>query len=473
MNTPTSNGDAEGDDVTEPPDDSITVPTEAVGEIVVPDVPPLSAVMANTLGELVDAVAATDRMLATVSAWRAEVIDQLRQWSEVSVPATPGPAGWDARTIAHRTVVTELACALRLPERTSETLLAESQALLHELPATREALRVGEISYRHARVIIDQAASLQDAARGEFEEQVLPAAKALTVAKFERKARIVRELIDSSTITARHVKSVADRSVMVQPGRDGMAWLTAHLSAENAFGIYNRISQIATGLQGPAEERTLTQLRTDVFSDLLIDGTTLGSDAGPDATAGGTGSEASGSGTGIGRGIRATVLVTVPVLNLLGQSEEPASLEGYGPIDADTARRLAAHAPSFIRILTHPETGVALSLGRDHYAVPKDLRTWLRVRDGTCRFPGCNKSAGGCDIDHTLDWQYGGLTEYDNLADLCPGHHGLKHHTNWTVKNSPDGTLTWTAPSGKRYTTEPETRIEPPKRDTSPEPPPF
>jgi hypothetical protein len=45
-------------------------------------------------------------------------------------------------------------------------------------------------------------------------------------------------------------------------------------------------------------------------------------------------------------------------------------LEGYGPIDIETARRLAADAPGFTRILTHPETGAVLSLGRDRYAIP-------------------------------------------------------------------------------------------------------
>ena len=127
------------------------------------------------------------------------------------------------------------------------------------------------------------------------------------------------------------------------------------------------------------------------------------------------------------RGIAPTVFVTVPALTLLGRSDEPAVLEGYGPIDVDTARELAGRAPSFIRLLTHPETGVVLSMGRKRYRVPEDLRKWLQLRDGTCRFPGCNCAACGSDIDHTLDWFFGGMTDYDNLADVCGPHHRLKH----------------------------------------------
>jgi len=131
--------------------------------------------------------------------------------------------------------------------------------------------------------------------------------------------------------------------------------------------------------------------------------------------------------------IKPQVAVTVPVMTLLGLSDEPGDLAGHGPIDAHTARRLAAQAPSFLRILTHPETGAVLSVGRDRYAVPADLRSWLRLRDETCRFPGCSRRAQRCDIDHVKDWAHGGTTDHDNLIHLCRKHHRLKHTTGWTV----------------------------------------
>ena len=84
----------------------------------------------------------------------------------------------------------------------------------------------------------------------------------------------------------------------------------------------------------------------------------------------------------------------MPVLSLLGRSGEPAEVEGVGPIDIETARMLAADALSFVRVLTHPETGAVLSVGRDRYRIPEDLRRAMRVRDVTCRFSGCRR--GGC-----------------------------------------------------------------------------
>ncbi|WP_323373919.1 DUF222 domain-containing protein [Microbacterium sp. STN6] len=198
--------------------------------------PSLNAVMADTLGDLVDGVAALDRMLANVSAMRAELIDQARQWSELSTNASSlaGQPGWSAATIARKVLVSELAAALRLPERTTETLVADSEALMHELPATLQALREGEISYRHAQRIIDHALSVPADARDEFETQVLPIAATQTVSRLERKARQVREHMHPQTITQRHTQAVGDRHVEFVPANDGMAWLNSYLPAHVA-----------------------------------------------------------------------------------------------------------------------------------------------------------------------------------------------------------------------------------------------
>lgn len=402
----------------------------------------LSGTMANTLGDLVDSIAALDRMEASIAAHKAELIDQARQWSEV-VEVSSGrddDRGWNARVRARRVLISELACALRIPERTAEALVADSQALVGGLPQTFRALSEGAISWRHARTLVDHASSVPDEFAADFEAAVLPFAKTLTVTKFDRKARKERERVHPETIDTRHEKAVDARAIDLQPDRDGMAWLSAYLPAALAQGIYNRITDMASKQQSAGEERTLTQLRADLFAELLLDGRLH---------------------SGRDGGIRPRVLVTVPVLTLLGKGDEPAILEGYGPIDLQTALELAASAPSFTRLLTHPETGAVLSVGRDSYSVPSDLRTWLRVRDGTCRFPGCSRAARICEVDHTEDWQFGGHTGHDNLAHLCPTHHRLKHMTGWTVRQLGNGELEWTSPTGRVYTTEPDTRLGP------------
>ncbi|MBE1877174.1 HNH endonuclease signature motif containing protein [Myceligenerans pegani] len=166
----------------------------------------------------------------------------------------------------------------------------------------------------------------------------------------------------------------------------------------------------------------------------------------------------------LARSIRPVVHVTVPLLRIAGLLDHgeldpaagPAMLDGQVPVDDETAARLFAQAPSLRRLLTHPETGAVVSVGRDSYVVPADLREYLRIRDVTCRWPGCGARAERCDVDHATDWAHGGRTDHDNLVHLCRTHHITKHQTRWTSDLAADGTITWTSPTGRRYTTHPQ-----------------
>jgi hypothetical protein len=42
---------------------------------------------------------------------------------------------------------------------------------------------------------------------------------------------------------------------------------------------------------------------------------------------------------------------------------------------------------------------------------------------------------------------------------LCRKHHLLKTFWEWTDRQSPDGTVIWTSPSGQTYTTHPGSRL--------------
>jgi hypothetical protein len=160
-------------------------------------------------------------------------------------------------------------------------------------------------------------------------------------------------------------------------------------------------------------------------------------------------------------------------MTLLDRTTEPGVLDGYGPIDAETARTLAGAASSFVRLLTHPVTGAVLDVDRTSYRVPADLRRWLQVRDETCRFPGCARAAIRCDLDHSEDWAgQRGTTAHDNLAHLCAAHHHLKHDTAWSLQHLADGVLEWTSLTGAHYRTVPAGSLTPTPAIT-PEPPPF
>lgn len=214
-----------------------------------------------------------------------------------------------------------------------------------------------------------------------------------------------------------------------------------------AHAIFNRWTKGATAMDDPLDERTLGQRRADLFMHVNlaeIDGEVAGfvPDEHDDFAF-----------VHWYRGIQAEVFLEVPVMTLIGESDVPATLDGTVPIDPVTARILVSEAPGLTRVLTHPETGVVLSIGRERYRIPKPLRDWLRLRDLRCRFPGCNIPAHRCDIDHGIEWQDGGETNANNLGNLCTGHHTLKGNTLWTVEHAQDGSgvIKWTTPSGRTY----------------------
>ncbi|WP_051973805.1 HNH endonuclease signature motif containing protein [Cryobacterium sp. MLB-32] len=439
-----------------PPEDAAgSSPPEPV------DLTPEQRAVVDTQLRLLDAVKEHDRAICAAQAARAAAVDEIVRWTrataETGRPTTAargrkGYVEWSSMTAAHEGLVAELACLLTLPENCARNLMCHSELLQHKLPATRAALTRGDISYRHVEIIIDNVLALPDEAWQDFEREALTESETLTVPQFTKKAIRIRELTHPESIAVRHKRALADRCFFVGPGRDGMAYLEMTLSNEDASAIRDRVEAMAKNLQSsslvePVETRTLPQLRTDVAVDLLLGGVTA---------------------TGLGAGIRGNVYVTVPVLTLMGKSEEPGTLEGFGPIDPETARRIAGTASSFTRILIHPETGAVLSFGRTKYKVPTELRRWLQLRDGSCRAAGCNRRAQDCDIDHTIPWESGGETVFSNLANLCKRSHRVKHETGWAVEQGADGTLNWTSPAGKHYATHPATRIRPTVPTTEP-----
>jgi hypothetical protein len=427
----------------------------------------------NLEADLIDLVVWFDRCMNRLAGARSVAVDLARRQSENALDAQSDPM------MARRAFTAEIAAALRISERAAENLIGVSTALGASLPATQQALGSGDISYRHAQIMVDHSAGLSADEIAQLERRVIETATVTSAPRFDSFVRRTRERLSPESIEARHVAAVDRRTVVLDEARDGMAWISAHLPAPQAHAIFDRLTSAGLAMgrgsagrapDGERDARTLAQRRADAFAAVLL----AANPEGPNAAEGSDhGDESVTPGAAPVddayefarwfRGITARVFVTVPALSLLGRSDEPANLEGYGPIDPHTARILAGRARSFTRILTHPETGAVLSVGRERYSVPKDLRAWLRVRDGTCRFVGCGQRAERCDIDHTIEWQHGGMTAHDNLAHLCRRHHMLKGSGRWKVRQSGcgDGELTWTSPTGRDYTTHPETRFEP------------
>ena len=418
-----------------------------------------------------DGLAEVARLEARTAALKVQLAADYAQATRFLAP--PAPSARD-RAVQEMALVAEVACVLTVSERSAGALLAESRALTTVLPLTLAALRAGTISWAHARILVEETAGLDRAGAAGLEAHFLdPAAPNaargcpagdLVPARFRAKARAWRERHHPASIETRRATSAADRRVEFVPDRDGMAWLSAHLPADTAAGIWARTTAAARALQGPDEARTLAQLRADITATWLlttgpqstgIDGGTANRGMGTTGRTsdGGTGAGVAGGGVPVPR---AQVLVTVPVLALLGATDEPAVLDGYGPIPPSMARRLIADgAGSFYRVLTDPRDGAPLEIGRTGYRLTRAQRQWLRLRDGRCPFPGCGNHSLDNEADHILAWADGGTTGITNLGQPCPKHHRLKHASAWTPagasKDHPPG---WTSPAGRHYPSE-------------------
>ena len=194
-----------------------------------------------------------------------------------------------------------------------------------------------------------------------------------------------------------------------------------------------------------SDHRTFDQLRTDLLADILL-------------TAAPTGHELHASGTGMAlENVQATVQVTIPSTMIIDPDHGASWIDGGDLVSPDTARGLAARATGWDRLFVRPDTGAVLA--SDRYRPDTRQRRALLGRDMTCRFPGCTSLARQADLDHTHDWAHGGQTEIDNLACLCRGHHTMKHHSGWRLRQVGDGLLEWTSPTGVVYVDEPTSRV--------------
>lgn len=136
------------------------------------------------------------------------------------------------------------------------------------------------------------------------------------------------------------------------------------------------------------------------------------------------------------------------------QRRPPAVVTGGGLISPALVAELiqggASVRPVRYRENAAPEPG---------YRPSAELERFIRCRDLTCRFPGCDRPAEFADIDHTVPFPLG-PTHASNLKCLCRKHHLLKTFwAGWCDEQRPDGTVVWTSPSGQTYTTRPGSRL--------------
>lgn len=232
-----------------------------------------------------------------------------------------------------------------------------------------------------------------------------------------------------------------DRYVHVGPISPGMAGIWAKLSMVEGAAFDTRLDQIATTVCRD-DPRTKDQRRADATLAMGAGQTSLECGCGND------GCQVSACQEALGQVV---IEVIAEQSSLDGKSENPGYMPGFGAVPAPLLREMAVTAR--LKPVTLPPP-----VCEQGYRPSAALARFVRCRDLTCRWPGCDVPAEKCQIDHTVPYPVG-PTHPSNLKLYCPHHHLLKTFYvgagGWSERQLADGTLILTAPTGHIYTTTP------------------
>ena len=372
----------------------------------------------------------------------------------------------------------DVSSALRLSAGTAQMRIDVARTLVNHLPNTCSALATGELSAAHATVIAKETAAairdgLSEFAIFSIEQKAIAHAEFHTPSQVAQQVRSAIAKFAPATFEEVVEKARDCRRVSCYNDIDGMSTVVAILPAADAQTVMKAIEAFI--IKGTLEWENRSESEKSDSNSMNLDNADVRSTESNNSDSRSTASKYSDSRSAdmkradaltaiAGFALAAssedvalhrrpiTVNVTIDLPTLLGLSENPGQLAGYGAIPASVARALASDG-KWKRFITDPQTGALLDYGRETYQPPQALIDFLIARDRTCRFPGCRRSAALSDLDHAQSWEEGGTTSLDNLGALCRRHHLLKTHGGWGIESRADGSCTWTSPLGKIYQT--------------------
>jgi hypothetical protein len=405
--------------------------------------------------ELVQGLKAIEHMLLDQS---AEVLvyacwERVSSWSAAqAMPHLIAAAGKPSTDMAKMSIP-DIAQHTGLSEIAIGMRLAQAWHSSDALPLTWEALNAGHITPTHARAIHQVTYRVDDAITRQVEEIVLPKAiaRGWKPGKLADAARAEVLRLDPEGAAERAAAAKKTADVMFRPDEDEMATVNAYGDAFTARQMMDEINQRANAMQRAGDGRSVGERRMGALAKALLGNDATLDDPAPhcDSAASDPVSEPESEPVAGRRPKRATALLIVNLSTLLGGSG-PGHLDGYGPITAELARKIAAQDILFRRLVFDEMTGKPADLSVDRYVLSEEMRRWVDVRDRCCMFPGCNRRAVYCDADHAVEYPEG-KTTCENCGLLCRKHHNLKTKKWWKLRRNADDSCDWESPLGFTY----------------------
>ncbi|MCX2931968.1 DUF222 domain-containing protein [Mycobacterium sp. CVI_P3] len=370
---------------------------------------------------------------------------------------------WDA-------AAAEVSAALGVTHGRASAEMLMAMSLRYRLPKVGALFAAGSLSYRVCEAIVDRTDLVQDRPTLALVDRAL-AGDAVSWGPLSNLGlqRAIDTWVDRYDPGAlRQVRArVRDREVGVglRDARGGVAEIWGRLLLTDAAALDRRLAAMAHGVCED-DPRTIGQRRADALGALAAGSDRLACTCGsPDCPAGEPDARA------------ASVVVHVVADSLEETALDPEPSAQPAPTTARpaggvlTGHRGIVPAPLLAELIRSGATVRRLRRPADEpepgYRPSTALDEFVRLRDLTCRFPNCDMPAEHCDIDHTIPWPFG-PTHASNLACTCRKHHLLKTFwTGWRDRQHPDGTITWTSPTGHTYVTQPGSRLLLPRWNTT------
>ncbi|UXA07987.1 HNH endonuclease [Mycobacterium sp. SMC-2] len=339
-------------------------------------------------------------------------------------------------------VAAEVAAELGISQGLAASRVRYARALRERLPEVGEVFAAGDIDFQTFATLVFRTDLITDA-------EVLAAVDATLAAQVGRWPSLSRGRLgaqvdkivakaDADAVRRRRERA-AGREVWIGDVGDGLAHIEGVLFSPEAHALDQRLDALAATVCAD-DPRSRAQRRADALGALAGGADRLGCRCGrPDCAAGAR--PAAGP---------VVIHVIAEQATLDGDGAAPASqVCGDGLIPPELVAELAASAK--LVALVHPADAPP-----EHGYVPSQaLADFVRCRDLTCRWPGCDCPAVACDIDHTIPYGAGGPTHASNLKCYCRTHHLVKTFWGWREQQLPDGTLILTSPAGRTYVTTP------------------
>jgi len=345
-------------------------------------------------------------------------------------------------TDSHDAITAEIAAALGITRGLADSYLDYARAMRVRLPRVGALLVAGDIDYRTFQTIVYRTDLITDADL----LAAVDAQLALTVARWTgitqgRLGAYVDRVVaraDRDAVRRRRERR-GEREIAFFGDADGVSEMFGRLHSTDAHAVDARLDALAATVCAD-DPRTRGQRRADAMGALAIGADRLACRCGrPGCPAFATPPPS-----------QVVIHVIAEEAAITGNASSPGSMVGSDAlIPAELLAELARSAT--LRPLIHP----ADAPPEAGYTPSRALADFVRCRDLTCRFPGCDEPAPRCDLDHTVPHADGGPTHASNLKALCRRHHLLKTFWGWHDHQLPDATLIWTAPSGQTYITTP------------------